>query len=476
MNKQFDAIVIGAGPNGLSAAVTLAEAGLSVSVLEANETIGGSARSAELTLPGFVHDVCSAIHPLAIGSPFFRRLPLEKYGLEFVHPPAALAHPLEDGTSIVLKTSFAETVETLDRADALNYKNLIEPFAERWDALAPEILAPLHIPAHPFLLGKFGFKAMRSARGFAEKYFQGSRARAVFAGLAAHSMIPLEMLPSASIGLVLAISAHAVGWALPRGGTQKITDALAAHFQHLGGEIKTNTRVETLDELPPAKAILFDLTPRQIVKICGRRLPDNYRRKLEKYKYGMGAFKIDWALSEPIPWKAKECLQAGTVHLGGTLDEIAGSETSVWRGEIAEKPYVLTAQQSLFDASRAPAGKHTAWAYAHVPNGSTVDMTEKIENQIERFAPGFRDCVLARSVLSPLDLEKRNANLVGGDINGGAAILSQLFTRPVVSFDPYRTPVENLYICSSSTPPGGGVHGMCGYHAARTALKNSFDL
>lgn len=472
MKSSYDAIVIGSGPNGFAAAVTLAEAGLGVLILEANETIGGGARSAELTLPGFLHDSCSAIHPLALSSPFFRRIPLAKYGLEFIQPPASVAHPVTENSAVLLKNSFAETVETLDESDRKTYQKLLAPFVGNWDALTPDLLAPLGIPQNPFLMAKFGWKAMRSARSFAESFFQGTRARAAFAGLAAHSMIPLETLPSAAFGLVLAISVHAVGWAIPRGGTQKITDALAAHFRSLGGEIQTGTRVETFDELPPAKMILCDLTPRQILKIAGQKLPENYKRRLEKFKYGMGAYKIDWALSEPIPWLARECGLAGTVHLGGNFDEIAASESAAWRGEISRKPYVLVAQQSLFDETRAPEGKHTGWAYCHVPHGSTVSMTEIIEAQIERYAPGFRECILARSVLSPLELERRNANVIGGDINGGAGILSQLFTRPVVSLNPYRMPARGLYICSSSTPPGGGVHGMCGFHAAQTALAD----
>ena len=473
-NYKYDAIVIGSGPNGLAAGICLTRAGLSVLIVEANATIGGGARSAELTLPGFVHDPYSAIHPLAICSPFMSALPLEKYGLEFIQPPASLAHPFDDGTAVVLKESIRETIETVGGADGENYRKLIAPFAERWDALAREILAPFHFPRNPLLFGKFGLKALRSARGFAENCFEGSRARAAFAGLAAHSMIPLDRAGSAGYGLVLAITAHAAGWGFPRGGAQKIADALAAHFKSLGGEIQTEMRVENLDELPPAKAILFDLTPRQILQIAGHLFPAGYKKRLEKFRYGAGAFKLDWALREPIPWRATGCDLAGTVHLGGTLDEIADSESKAWRGEISKTPFVLVAQQSLFDDTRAPAGKHTGWAYCHVPHGSMVDMTEIIENQIERFAPGFRDCILERSVLSPLDLQRRNQNNIGGDINGGAGILSQIYTRPVVSLNPYKIPAKGLYICSSSTPPGGGVHGMCGFHAAEAVLRDEF--
>lgn len=471
-NYAYDAVVIGSGPNALATAICLARENLSVLIVEAKETIGGGARSAELTLPGFLHDVCSAIHPLAVGSPFFNTLPLAEYGLEFIEPPAALAHPLDDGTAVTLKKSIAETIETFGGADRENYRKLVEPFVEKWKDFAPEILAPLHFPKNPFLMARFGLKAFQSARGFAEKYFSDERARAAFAGCAAHSMIPLEDVPSAAIGFVLAITAHSVGWGFPRGGAQKISDALAGYFLFLGGEIKTNTSVENIDELPASRVVLFDVTPRQIIKIAGHRLPASYKKRLENYQYGAGVFKMDFALSEPLPWRAKECASAGTVHLGGGFDEIAESERKTGRGEISEKPFVLLAQNSLFDSSRAPAGKHTAWAYCHVPNNSAVDMTEKIENQIERFAPGFRDCILAKNVMSPSDLENYNANYVGGDIGGGANVLSQLFTRPTLSWNPYSTPAKGIYICSSSTPPGGGVHGMCGYHAARTVLAD----
>lgn len=474
-NEKYDAVIIGSGPNGLAAAIRLAQNGLSVLIVEARESIGGGARSAELTLPGFTHDVCSTIHPLALASPFFRTLPLEKYGLEFINPPAALAHPLDGEPAVLLRKSIAETLSNLGD-DAGNYRKLVAPFVKNWDALAPDVLAPLRFPNHPFLLARFGLKAFRSARGFAESLFEGKRARAVFAGNAAHSMISLEDVPSAAFGLVLLLTAHAVGWAFPRGGAFKISEALAAHFVALGGEIRTGFEVKNIDELPTSRAVFFDLTPRQIIKIAGHRLPETYRRRLEKFVYGAGAFKMDFALSEPIPWRSPECAEAATVHLGGTFDEIAASESTQSKGKIAEKPFVLLAQTSLFDATRAPNGKHTAWAYCHVPNDSKVDMTEKIEAQIERFAPGFRDCILAKSTLSPAALERHNPNNIGGDINGGAGIWTQLFTRPIVKINPYAMPVRDFYICSSSTPPGGGVHGMCGFHAAQTALSKTFDL
>ena len=472
-NYQYEAVVIGSGPNGLAAAIALAQKGLSVLIVEAADEIGGGTRSAELTLPGFVHDVCSAIHPLTIASPFFQTLPLEKFGLEFIQPPASLAHPLDDGTAVLLKKSIAETAKHLG-ADGKSYERLVGILAKNWDAIAPDVLAPLQIPHNPFLMAGFGLKALSSADALAHQYFSQTRARAMFAGNAAHSMIPLEDVPSAAFGLVLLLMAHTVGWGFPKGSASKIPAALGDYFLSLGGKIETNRRVENVDELPASPVILFDITPRQIIKIAGHRLPDSYRRRLENFQYGAGVFKMDFALSEPIPWQAKECLQAGTVHLGGSFEEIAESERDHNEGRISEKPFVLVAQNSLFDATRAPAGKHTVWAYCHVPNGSAVDMTNRIENQIERFAPGFRDCILAKSVKTPADLERHNANNVGGDINGGAGILSQIFTRPIAKINPYKMPVKGFYICSASTPPGGGVHGMCGFHAAKTVLSKEF--
>jgi phytoene dehydrogenase-like protein len=466
-----DAIVVGSGPNGLAAAITLAHAGWSVTIYEAKATVGGGMRSAELTLPGYVHDICSAIHPLGMASPFFRTLPLKQFGLEWVQPDLPLAHPFDDGTAAVLARSFDETGETLGQ-DARAYRNLIEPIAHNWDKLAVDILGPFPFPPrHPFLTARFGLNALRSARGIAESTFDSEKGRGFFAGIAAHSIMPLEKLISASFGLVLGALGHAVGWPLPRGGSQKIADALAAYFTSLGGKIVTDTPVNSIDELPSAQAILFDVTPRQLLRIAGNRLPDRYCLGLERYRYGPGVFKIDWALDVPIPWTAKECRRAGTVHLGGTFDEIALSERTMWKGEVQEKPYVLVAQQSLFDPTRAPDGKHTGWAYCHVPNGSTVDMTERIENQIERFAPGFRNLILARSTKSTAALEQYNANYIGGDINGGVQDLGQLFTRPMLRLVPYSTPAKGIYLCSSSTPPGGGVHGMCGYHAAKAVMR-----
>jgi len=465
-----DAIVIGSGPNGLAAAITLARAGRSVIVYEASDRVGGSTRSAELTLPGFTHDICSTVHALALASPFMRDLPLSEYGLQLIQPPAPFAHPLDDGRAAVVERSIDETADTLG-PDASSYRKLMKPFVERAEDLMADLLAPLGMPSDPLLMTRFGLSAIRSAAGFARSQFQGARARGLFAGVAAHSILPLEYLGTSAFGLVLTISAHAVGWPLARGGSQNVAEALASYLRSLGGEIITGLRVESLDQLPPSRAILCDITPRQLIRIAGGRLPDGYRKRLERFRYGPGVFKIDWALAEPVPWQALECKRAGTIHLGGTLEEIAASERAAWDGKHHEKPYVLVVQQTPFDATRAPAGKHTAWAYCHVPHGSNVDMTEQIENQMERFAPGFRDTVLARHVMATEAMERYNANLVGGDITGGAQDITQLFTRPVARFNPYSTPVRGLYICSASTPPGGGVHGMCGHNAAKSALK-----
>jgi phytoene dehydrogenase-like protein len=465
-----EVIVVGAGPNGLAAAIALARAGLSVRVIEAADAVGGGARSAELTLPGFVHDVCSAIHPLALASPFFRTLPLAEHGLEWIEPPAALAHPFDDGTAALLERSPEAAAPTLGE-DGDRWRRLFAPLARDAEPLLDDVLAPVHLPSHPLALARFGARAAPPATMLARLSFRGAKARGLFAGLAAHSMLPLERPPSAAFGLMLGLLGHSVGWPFPRGGSQRLSDALASYLRSLGGEIETGHRVGSLGELGNPRAVLLDVTPRALLALAGDRLPPRYRRRLERYRYGPGVFKLDWALDGPIPWRAEECAHAATVHLGSTLEEIAASEAAPGRGEIAERPYVLLAQQSLFDATRAPAGQHTAWAYCHVPNGSTVDMTARIEQQVERFAPGFRERILARSALGPAALERRNANYVGGDINGGAATLSQLLTRPVARVSPYTTPLPGVFLCSSSTPPGGGVHGMCGYHAARAALR-----
>ena len=474
LRVSYDAVVVGSGPNGLAAAIRLAQANLSVLVLEANATLGGGARSAELTLPGFVHDLCSAVHPLGLGSPFFRGLGLEKYGLHWIQPELPLAHPLEGGQAAVLQKSVTATAAALGQ-DQASYERLMAPLVSNWEALASEFLQPmLHLPRHPFLLARFGWQALGSASKQAQRWFSGEAGRALFAGLAAHSSLPLEQRASAAFGLVLGLLGHAVGWPLPRGGSQEIANALAGCLRAMGGEIAAGIRVDHLDQLPLARAILLDVTPLQLLLIAGDKLPESYRRRLGRYRYGPGVFKLDYALSAPIPWKAAACARAGTVHVGGSLAEIAACEREVAQGRPPERPYLLLAQPTLFDPSRAPAGKHIAWAYCHVPNGSTFDMTERMEKQIERFAPGFRDCVLARRALNCEQMENYNPNLVGGDINGGAADLWQLLARPVLSRAPYRTPVPGLYLCSASTPPGGGVHGMCGFHAAETALKDCF--
>jgi phytoene dehydrogenase-like protein len=472
MSKQYDAIVVGAGPNGLAAAIEFARSGKSVCVYEANENVGGSARSAALTLPGFIHDTCSAVHPLVVGSPFFKQLPLAEYGLEFIYPPVTMAHPLDDGTAILLQHSIEKTSQQLG-ADARRYQKLLISLVNNWDKLVPALLGPLTFPKHPFLMGRFGLYGLRSAAGLARAHFKHDRARALFAGVAAHSCLSLDHAGSAAFGLVLLSLAHAVNWPIARGGTQQISNALAAHLKKLGGEIVTGVRVQSLNDLAPSRCVLFDLTPRQLLQIAGERFPSGFKDKLSRYRYGPAAFKLDWALDGPVPWRAAECAQAATVHLGGTLEEIEASEAALWEGKCSDRPYVLVSQPSLFDPSRAPEGKHTLWAYCHVPNGSDFDMTERIENQIERFAPGFRSRIIGRSVMTPAQLESRIANLVGGDIIGGAPILTQLFTRPTIHT--YRTPLDDVYICSSSTPPGGGVHGMCGYHAATVALKKSFN-
>lgn len=471
IQAKYDAVVVGSGPNGLAAAITLARAGRSVLVCEAASTVGGGTRSAELTLPGFIHDVCAAIMPLGVASPFLRGLPLHEYGLEWVQPPAPMAHPFDDGKVALLQRSVLETAAALGR-DGMSYQRLMAPLVVNWPKLESALLGPLSLPRYPIALSRFGMAALLPAAVLARTLFREEHTRAVFAGLAGHSIQALETPATAAFALVLGILGHTVGWPLARGGSQRVADALVAYFQSLGGEVLAEARVETLADLPPSRTVLLDVTPRQVLQIAGDQLPEWYRRQLRHFRYGPGVFKIDWALDGPIPWHATECAQAATIHLGGTLAEIEYSERMVWRGQHVERPYVLLAQPTLFDSSRAPAGKHTAWAYCHVPHGSSYDMTDRIEAQIERFAPGFRDRILARSVLNPAAMEEHNANYIGGDINGGVQDLRQLWTRPTFSLVPYRTPLKGLYLCSSSTPPGGGVHGMAGYHAAQTVLHD----
>jgi len=474
MADECDAVVVGSGPNGLAAAITLARAGCSVLVCEANSTIGGGARSAELTLPGFLHDVCSAVHPLAAGSPFFKALPLERFGLEWIQPDIPLAHPLDDGSAACLHRDVDLTADQLP-GDSRAYRRLMKPLARNWEKLADEFLQPmLHLPRHPVALARFVAFAICPATFLAKKLFRHEPARALFAGIAAHSFLPLEATVSSAFALVLGLAGHAVGWPVPRGGAQQIANALAAYLHELGGKIEVNRRVDSLDDLPKSRAVLLDVSVWQFLRIAGQRLRSRHRRRLESFRHAPGIFKIDYALSEPIPWKAEACRHAGTIHLGGSIDEIAAAERDAFRGNIPERPFVLVAQQSLFDETRAPRGEHTLWAYCHVPFNCKIDMSNRIESQIERFAPGFRDCVIARHTMGAADLEKSNSNLAGGDINGGAADLMQLIARPTLSPTPYRTPIRGVYLCSSSTPPGGGVHGMCGYHAARAALREVF--
>lgn len=468
MPNKSKACVVGSGPNGLAAAIVLAQAGLQVDVFEAQSTPGGAVRSMPLTQPGFVHDFGSAIYPLGVGSPFFSSLPLQKHGLEWIFSRAPLAHPLEDGTAVILERNLDSATTRLG-PDGKAWRQLVQPFVEHWRQFAPEVLRPLvAIPKYPWLMARFGMSALRSARSIARR-FKSERTRALFAGLAAHSFLALDETLSGAFGMMMAIPAHAVGWPLARGGAQSITNALCGYLATLGGRVITSSRVESLDSLSEYDVILCDVTPRQLLAIGGRHLSESYRRRLEKFRYGAGVFKLDYALNEPIPWTASECTQAATVHLGGTFGEIAASEKAVRSGKCADKPFVLLAQPSLFDSSRAPAGKHTAWAYCHIPNGSRIDMLEKIEDQIERFAPGFRQTILARRVFSPGNIETMDENLAGGDISGGIVDLRQMLFRPTPKL--YATSAPNIYLCSSSTPPGGGVHGMCGYHAAKLALS-----
>ena len=470
MAESYDVVVVGAGPNGLAAAIELARAGLSVLVLEAADTAGGGARTEALTLPGFRHDVCSAVHPLAAISPFFRSLDLAARGVELIQPPVAVAHPFDEGTAASLRPGLPATAYDVSGDDAA-WRALFEPFAERADAFFDEVLRPIRLPRHPWLLARFGWLALQSASNLTRARFERAPARALFAGCAAHSFLALDQAASASFGLVLGVAAHAAGWPIPRGGSSALIEAMLACLHELGGVVRTGCVVEHLAELPESRAVVLDVMPRALVRLAGDALPSGYVAALRRYRYGPGVFKVDWALAEPIPWTAEACRVAGTVHVGGTLEEIEASETATANARLTERPFVLLSQPTLFDATRAPAGKHTAWAYCHVPSGCTADRTDVIERQIERFAPGFRDVILARSTRDAAALEASNANYVGGDIGGGANDLWQVLARPTLRWDPYATPNPRIFLASAATPPGGGVHGMGGAGAARSVLR-----
>lgn len=473
--STLDAVIVGSGPNGLSAGILLAQQGLTVQIIEAEDTIGGGTRTKELTESGFLHDVCSAVHPTAVASPFLSKLELNKYGLEWIYPEVAAAHPFDSGNAIFGYQNLEKTSEQFGK-DCRLYKRLFSEFIDHWDALRHDFFGTLRSVQNLLLMARFGWYGWLSAKDLTSSLFKNPETKAFFAGMAAHSILPLEKLFSSSFGLVLTTSMHAVGWPIAKGGSAKITHAMAKYFESLGGRIEIGNRIKSFKELPNARAVLFDLTPHQIAKICDQTLPSDFRKKLENYEYGPGVFKMDFAVSEPIPWKNEECKKAGTVHLGSTFEELAISEREIWKGNHPEKPYVLLSQPTLFDASRAPNGKHVVWAYCHVPNSSERDCSDEIINQIERYAPGFRDTIIATHSMNAVQMNTYNENYVGGDINGGAQSFKQLIGRPVLKWDPYKLPQKGLYICSSSTPPGGGVHGMCGFHAAKSALKNEFGI
>ncbi len=472
-NQKYDAVVVGSGPNGFAAAITLARADHSVLLIEAKDQLGGGMRSSDLTLPGFLHDICSAVHPLGVASPFFRSVDLKSQGLEWVFPPASLAHPLDDGTAMLIERSVNATAESLG-TDGRTYMRLMQPLVNNWEDLLAEILQPLHFPRRPLNMAKFGLVARYSIDQFVNKNFKNTRAQTLFTGIAAHSTLPTNRAGGAAFGLLLATAGHAVGWPIAKGGSKKIVEALNGILVSSGGKLQKSFEIRQLDDLPKSKARLFDLTPKQLANIAGEQLPEKYSQRLRSYKYGPGIFKIDWALDGPIPWKAPGCFQSATVHIGGSFQEISAAENMVWKGKHPEMPFVILAQPSLFDQSRAPIGRQTAWAYCHVPNGSALDMTEQIEKQVERFAPGFKDRILKRASMNTIDIERYNPNYVGGDISGGEPNpISRLF-KPLGSWRPYATPLKGAYLCSSSMPPGPGVHGMCGYYAAKLALHEVF--
>lgn len=474
MKIDFDAIVVGSGPNGLAAAITLQQQGLSVLVIEGKNTIGGGMRSAELTLPGFTHDICSTVHALGADSAVFEKFPLQQFGLEFLHSKFSIAHPFDDGSAVALQISVEQTAQQLE--DGELYQKLIDPLLKHWPNIRSNFLGPLHVSPDAFKTSSFALHALSSASHFLKNNFKSFKTKSLFAGMAAHSMLPLSKLTTSAIALVLMITAHDKGWPVVKSGSQKFADALAAYFISLGGKIETGNMITAISQLPSSKIILFDISPKQLLQIAGDNFSSFYKWQLNRYKYGMGVFKVDWALSQPAPFTASECKQATTVHIGNSFKEIESSEHDAWNGRNSQKPFIIFVQPTIVDDSRAPNGKHTAWAYCHVPNGYTVSMKNIIEQQIERFAPGFKDCIIERSVMNALDYEKYNPNYVGGDINGGALNLQQLFTRPSLKLSPYKTSATNIYICSASTPPGGGVHGICGYYAARQALKENFNI
>lgn len=473
--EKFDAIVVGSGPNGLAAAITLQREGISVLVVEGKDTPGGGMRTQELTLPGFHNDVCSSVHPLGADSPVFRQFELEKFGLEYLAPKYAVAHPFDDGHAIAISREVEKSAEQFGK-DEESYQKLYRFFVEHWPELRSAYVAPLHYSQPSFAKLKFGWYAASSAAHFAKNHFKTNQARALFAGMGAHSILPLGKLATSSIGIVLNTLAHVNGWPLPKGGANAITKSLVSCFKSLGGKLETSHMVEHFEGLPPAKVVLFDVTPHQLVTIASKQLSENYKRRLANYTYGAGIFKVDWALSAPVPFTNAKCREAPTVHIGGNFEEIVESESLIGNKMHPEKPFVLFVQPTVLDTSRAPEGKHIAWAYCHVPNGSEKDMTNVIEAQVERFAPGFKDCVIGRHIMNTREIENYNPNYVGGDINGGAATIDQVFTRPVASLSPYQTSAKNIYLCSSSTPPGGGVHGICGYYAARSVLRDWFNI